>query len=89
MDGMVALVVIPSAASGTRRVRISVPLVEPLLDGRKYFREVDLPAAEGLDLRAMARPELDKLFGRPDKPPRRGALWTSHDNRTLIKRRLR
>ena len=51
---MIAMVVVSFAASGVRRVRISVPLIEPLLDNVRYFREVDLPSRQGLDLRAMA-----------------------------------
>jgi hypothetical protein len=62
---MVSLVTIPSAASGVRRVRISVPLIGCLVDGQRYFLPGDLPAAEGLDLRAIARPKI----GGPAAPP--------------------
>lgn len=81
-------VTVPSGPAGVRRVRISLPLIEPLLDNSKYFLESDLGPLAGQDLRSLCRPKVEKVLGKPDKPPRRGALWTSYDNRTLIKRRL-
>jgi hypothetical protein len=80
MDSMIALVTIPSAASGVRRVRISVPRVDCLLDGQRYFLPGELPAPEGVDLRPMARPKI----GRAARPVRR---WTAHDNRAARHRR--
>ena len=68
-DSMVALVVIPSAASGVRKVRIGVPRIEFLIDNQKYFLPGDLPPAEGEDLRALYRPAPGK-FARSDKPAR-------------------
>ena len=65
MDSMVAMVSIPSAASGVRYVRISVPLVECLLDGRKYFRPNDLPPPAGEELRPMSRPRITKAPRAP------------------------
>jgi hypothetical protein len=65
MDSMIALVVVASE-SGIRHRRISVPMIEPLLDGKKYFREVDLPPASGEDLRPQCRPKAGKvLAARP------------------------
>jgi hypothetical protein len=65
MDSMVALVSVPSE-SGVRHRRISVPLIEPLLDNVRYFREVDLPGARGEDLRPQCRPRPGKvLAARP------------------------
>lgn len=63
---MICLTMVPSGPSGVRPVRISLPLVEPLLDGLKYFRPDDLPALAGEDLRPMSRPKLHK-FARPVK----------------------
>jgi hypothetical protein len=71
IPSMVALVSVPSE-SGIRRRRISVPMIEPLLDGKKYFREVDLPPASGEDLRPQRRPKAGKvLAARPAKSGRR------------------
>ena len=70
---MISLVSIPSAASGVRKVRISVPRVDCLLDGQRYFLPGDLPEARGEDLRPMVRPKAGKvLAARPvksDRPP--------------------
>ena len=63
---MICLLTVPAGPSGTRRLRVSLPLVEPLLDGVRYFRPDDLPAPEGEDLRALHRPKLHK-FARPVK----------------------
>jgi hypothetical protein len=62
---MVSLVTVPSAASGVKRVRISVPLVECLVDGVRYFRPGDLPAPEGEELRSMSRPRITKAPRAP------------------------
>ena len=63
---MVSLVTVPSAASGVKRVRISVPLVECLVDGVRYFRPGDLPPPEGEELRPMSRPKVDKVLGKQE-----------------------
>jgi hypothetical protein len=65
MDSMIALVAVASE-SGVRHRRISVPLIEPLLDGKRYFREADLAEARGEDLRPQCRPKVGKvLAARP------------------------
>ena len=64
-----------TSAYQVRRVRISLPLVEPLLDGEKYFLPGDQPAPSGEDLRAFTRPKLDNGRAIPMRP--RGPLWTS------------
>ena len=68
---MVALVTIPSSAAGVRLVRISVPLIAPLLDNQKYFLPGDLPPATGVDLRSMARPRIGGRATPPIKSGRR------------------
>ena len=62
---MVSLVTVPSAASGVKRVRISVPLIECLVDGVRYFRPGDLPPPEGDELRRMSRPRITKAQRAP------------------------
>ena len=71
---MVSLVTVPSAASGVKRVRISVPLVECLVDGVRYFRPGDLPAPEGEELRPMSRPRITKAPRAPSPPLVKHAL---------------
>jgi hypothetical protein len=88
---MIALTTVPSGPSGVRRVRISLPLVPCLIDDARYFLPDTLPPPAGEDLRSLYRPRPGKVLGqdvRLDKPPRRGALWTSHDNSRLIQKRL-
>ena len=70
---MVFLATIPSAASGVRRVRISVPLIDCLVDGVRYFRPETLPPPEGQDLRALTRPTVGKMLGPDARPGRRSA----------------
>jgi hypothetical protein len=41
-----------------RHLRISVPLVECLVDGVRYFRPDDLPPPAGEELRPLFRPRL-------------------------------
>jgi len=72
---MTFLATVSSGPSGTRKVRISLPLVPDLVDGRRYFLPADLPPPEGQDLRGLSRPQ------------RRGALWTSHDRGGPARRR--
>jgi hypothetical protein len=76
IPSMVSLVTVPSAASGVKRVRISVPLVPGLIDGVRYFRPGDLPPPEGEELRPMSRPRITKA-------PRAPSL------RTLVKHALK
>ena len=61
---MILLVVVPSE-SGTKRVRISVPLVECLLDHQRYFLPGELPAPAGEELRALSRPRITKASRAP------------------------
>ena len=61
---MILLVVVPSE-SGTKRVRISVPLVECLLDHQRYFLPGELPAPAGEELRPMSRPRITKASRAP------------------------
>ena len=73
---MVSLVTVPSAASGVKRVRISVPLVECLVDDVRYFLPDTLPPPAGEELRPMSRPRITKA-------PRAPSL------RTLVKHALK
>ena len=63
-QSMILLVVVPSE-SGTKRVRISVPLVECLLDHQRYFLPGELPAPAGEELRPMSRPRITKAPRAP------------------------
>ena len=74
-QSMILLVVVPSE-SGTKRVRISVPLIPDLLDGQRYFLPGDLPPPAGEELRPMSRPRITKA-------PRAPSL------RTLVKHALK
>ena len=49
-----------------RKLRISVPLVECLVDGVRYFRPDDLPPATGNDLMPLYRPTLQSPGSRPE-----------------------
>ena len=66
---MVILIAIPSAASGVRRVRVSLPLVPDLIDRQKYFRPDDLPPPAGEELRPMCRPRITKAPRAPLPAP--------------------
>src|SRR4249919_1071310 len=63
-QSMILLVVVPSE-SGTKRVRISVPLIECLLDHQRYFLPGDLPPPAGEELRPMSRPRITKAPRAP------------------------
>ena len=63
-QSMILLVVVPSE-SGTKRVRISLPLVECLLDHQRYFLPGELPAPAGEELRPMSRPRITKASRAP------------------------
>ena len=65
-----------TTAGTIRRLRISLPLIEPLLDGQKYFLPDALPAPAGEELRPMSRPRITKA-------PRAPSL------RTLVKHALK
>ena len=62
---MVFLVTVPSAASGVKRVRISVPLIECLVDNQRYWLPEDLPPPAGEELRPMSRPRITKAPRAP------------------------
>jgi hypothetical protein len=55
-----------------RHLRITVPLVECLVDGVRYFRPDDLPPPAGDELRPLLRPRLtrgaDQRTGTPRSP---------------------
>ena len=72
---MVMMLPVSSGPSGVRRVRISLPLIEPLLDNSRYYLPDNLPPAAGQDLRGLSRPKVHKVV----QQQRRGALWTCHD----------
>jgi hypothetical protein len=77
-----------------RRLRISVPLIECLVDGVRYFRPHDLPAPSGDELRSWVRPRLtrdvyhrrsphrDAALGQDDGNPRRAAVELAIEGRT-------
>jgi hypothetical protein len=61
-----------TTAGTIRRLRISLPLVPDLIDGRKYFLPKTLPAPVGEELRPIARPKIGVATasrGAPVKPP--------------------
>jgi hypothetical protein len=55
-----------------RRLRISVPLIECLIDGVRYFRPDDLPPASGEELRPILRP---RITVRPTPSSPEPAMW--------------
>ena len=79
---MTFLATVSSGPSGTRRVRISLPLFRSRSITRAIGYRTPLPPPEGQDLRGLPRP---KIGNRPAR--RRGALWTSHDQARTIRRR--
>jgi hypothetical protein len=62
---MVAVMVITLpmlATTGlTRYVRVSLPWIDALLDGKKYQLPEDMPAPRGLELRAHRRPRAPSM----------------------------
>jgi len=62
---MVCLLPFLTANCQVRRLRISLPLVEGLVDGKRYFRPDDLAEPAGLDLRSAFRP---RFAGKPPTP---------------------
>ena len=89
-QSMILLVVVPSE-SGTKRVRISVPLIPDLIDNVRYWMPDTLPPPAGEELRAMCRPKPGKvLAARPLKSadrqpgrPRSGRTFEDELVRTL------
>jgi hypothetical protein len=69
---MTILIPAPTGYGGVRHIAVSLPRIDVLI--------ADQPAKYSL-------PELPGADVRPDAPARRGARWTSHDNRTLIQKR--
>ena len=47
-----------TSAYQVRRLRISLPLVECLIDNERYFQPDTLPAPVGEELRPIARPRI-------------------------------
>ena len=69
LPSMISIVPHLTTNCRVRQLRISVPLVECLIDGVRYFRDADtLPPPAGEELRALFRP---RLTPAPDhRPPR-------------------
>jgi hypothetical protein len=65
------VIVIPTLATTAliRRVRISLPRIDCLVDDVKYHRAETLPPARGAELRALHSPHLARL-PRPRPPVR-------------------
>lgn len=61
MDSMICLLTVPAGPSGTRQVRISVPLIPALVDGQRYWLPDTLPPPAGEDLRPQRRPRIDTM----------------------------
>ena len=55
---MICVLPFLTTACQVRRLRISVPLAECLVDGQKYFLPDDLQPAAGEELRSLFRPRL-------------------------------
>jgi hypothetical protein len=66
-----------TTAAQVRYLRISVPLIEPLLDGVRYFREGDLPPAAGEELRPIARPKLGGHWSPTISARKRRGPWST------------
>jgi hypothetical protein len=58
-----------TTAGTIRRLRISLPLVPDLVDGRKYFLPATLPAPVGEELRPIARPKIGAPVPKPKPRP--------------------
>lgn len=81
---------VPSGPNGFRKVRISVPRIDCLLDNSRYYLPGDQPPLDEQDRRGISRPQVGALgpAARPVNPPqRRGAAWTSHDGLRSRRRR--
>jgi hypothetical protein len=57
---MVRLAPFLTSSATVRRLPISLPMVEPLLDGVRYFRPDDLPPLTGDELRLTSRPRMNR-----------------------------
>jgi hypothetical protein len=55
---MICLLPYLNSNAQVRHLRITVPLVECLIDGVRYFRPDDLPPPSGDELRPLLRPRL-------------------------------
>jgi hypothetical protein len=55
---MICVFQFQTAVGTVRRLQISVPLIECLVDGVRYFRPDDLPPASGEELRPILRPRI-------------------------------
>jgi hypothetical protein len=64
-QSMVLVLPFSTANLQVRHLRISLPLVPSLLDGRKYHLPDTLPPPTGLELRSAFRP---KFLDKSDKP---------------------
>jgi hypothetical protein len=64
MQHMICVLPFLNSNAQVRRLRISVPLIECLLDNQKYFRPDELPPAAGEELRSLSRP---RLTGSPQR----------------------
>ena len=62
-----------TTAAQIRRLRISVPLIECLIDNQRYYRPEDLPPATGEELRPLLRPRITQLKA-PMRAPRAPSL---------------
>jgi hypothetical protein len=60
---MVRLLPFLSSTGQVRHLRISLPLVECLLDNERYFRPGDLAEPRGDELRPLYRPRLGRQPG--------------------------
>ena len=61
-----------------RRLRISAPLVELLLDNQKYFLPDALPALAGDDLRPLLQPRIARAKQSP-RPRGDRKTWRARD----------
>ncbi|MBR0697573.1 hypothetical protein [Bradyrhizobium lablabi] len=61
------VIVLPylTTANQVRHMRISMPLIECLVDGVRYWRPDDLPPVSGVELRPMLRPRIAQAKARP------------------------
>jgi hypothetical protein len=61
---MISLTPHLTSAYQVRRMRISVPLIEALIDNERYYMPDDLPPAAGEELRTAYRPRLTRAAPR-------------------------
>jgi hypothetical protein len=65
---MICILPFQTCVGTVRRLRISVPLIECLVDGVRYFRPDDLPPPAGDELRPMLRPRITVRPAPPSSP---------------------